>query len=1141
MGIKGTISLAILLVCIALMSACGGQSIDQVDKLNEISYAFHYRNLDSTKHYAQRALQLAGGYDAGAAEALNNFAFVSLAKMQYGQTAQLLESIERKTDNQVELLIADVQQMRLCQRQSRNKDFYDYRERANKRLERLEREYDDLNEHQRKRLIYAKSELCIVASAYFYYVGLFDESISALKEIENYTDIQEDTAQLLNYWYNMGAGGIITGKTLVNIDQREFDYLLRCYLLARQYNYPYWEAQSMQSMSEHLQDAKRRKILIQNNFPAMKFINIDQIPDSLLAGNLAQRALNIFKAYGDVYQTAGANRTLAECYWQIKDYDSALICLNNALNENKSINQAPDLVASIREQLSLVYSAVDDKSNSDLNRNLYLDLQEQTRQDRQLEARASQLSRSSKQLNLMLGAVIFMIVVVIVLLFVFSQMRRRNDTLFSLNTLLEPLREWRKKNEERSAEVQEHYDEIQEQMGVMRLHLQQNKRRNLEQRAKVQLVNSIQPFIDRMMNEVNRLQEKQESEEIRRQRYQYIVELTDTINEYNDVLTQWIQMRQGEISLKIESFPLQPLFDIVSRARMGFKLKGVNLKVEKTTNVVKADKTLTLFMINTIADNARKFTPEGGTVTVSSVETPDYVEISVKDTGEGMTEEKLSHIFDRTYMGGHGYGLKNCNGIIEKYKKVSRIFHVCAIKAESEVGKGTRIFFRLPKGIVRLLVVCMMLGSGAVMASELPSDSIPSLNTPVRSARALGKAARFADSAYYSNVSGTYERTLQFADSCHKYLAANDTATLLDISNETAVATLALHKWELYRKNNSVFTRLFREASADQSLPEYVRMMQRSRNNKSVAITLLILLLIIIFPAYYFLYYRHRLNYQFCIDRINAMNKLLLEDTTDEEKLKGIDKLGDFRRFNLSDEQQANLNQIVTQIRNALHVSIENTNSQETSIELAEDDLRRLEMDTARLHVSNNVLDNCLSTLKHETMYFPSRIRQLVDGTDENLKAISELTSYYQELYHILSLQAMNQVTTLPLDKGMIDYLFEILKKLNKGEKPRVEVSDAGDQYVQVNVDMLCLHLTDEQCRELFTARTTDMSYLLCRQIVREIGETTNLRGSGIRAEKSEDGAIRIVITLPKRSIPHLVPSAKELSQSMEPVNRSII
>ena len=1097
---------------VVLLSACDQPNYKLVDQLNEASYTWHYRNLDSTTWYARKAYTLSADYNDGAVEALNNLAFVDIARMQYRQAHENLNLIERLTDNQIELLVADIQQMRLCQRRSRNKDFYVYWERARQRLRRLEEEGAHFTEHQQRRLIYARSEYSIVTSAYFYYVGLTGQAMKSLNMIDPYGTIRQDTAQLLNYWYNIGAGGIVNKGTADEIAQQEFDYLIKCFWLARQYNYSFWVAQSMQAISEHLEDARQRAKLIANNLPVMKFLNSDLMPDSLLAGNLALRSLAIFSKYGDVYQTAGSYRTLAECYWSIHDYRSALICLQRALSKNKLVNQAPDLVASIREQLSLVYSAVNDKKNSDRNRNIYLDLQEQTRQDRQLEARASQLDKSSAQLNAMISAVLFMILLVIFLLVVFARMRKRSDDRFSMTVLLTPLRQWQKRNNERTKWVNEQYNLLTEQMDVVRLHLMQSKRRNLEQRAKIQLVNSILPFIDRMINEENRLLLHNDNQEIRHQRYEYIAELTDSINNYNDILTQWIQMRQGELSLKIESFKLQQLFDLLSHSRMSFRLKGIDLTVKPTDCIVKADKTLTLFMINTIADNARKFTPEGASVTVEAEGKHDYVEISVSDTGCGMDEEKLAHIFDRTYTGGHGFGLKNCYGIIEKYKKVSRIFNVCQIKAESKVEHGTRISFRLPKGVVRLLVLLL---TNVLSWWGLPCTSVGAA-VPRRPVN-ITKASRYADSAYFSNINGTYDRTLQFADSCQKYLTKRDTAVLLDISNEAAIAALALHKWEVYRYNNKVYTKLFREASADSSLPEYVRTMQRSQTNKTVAVVLLVILLIVIFPAYYFLYYRHKLNYSFCVDRVNRMNDLLLSDVSDEQKLRGIERLNDFRKFNISAAQKLTLNEIVGKIEQALHDTIERVSDQATQMELKEDELRRLQMEDDRLHVSNSVLDNCLSTLKHETMYYPSRIRQLVDGTDENLNGISELTKYYYELYQILSEQAMRQIAPIRLDNEMTKYLFEILKKLNKGTKPMLEVSPKNARYVSITARMAQLSLTEEQAHDLFTPDTCNLQFLLCRQIVREMGEATNLRACGISASVDKQGGTLVSIVMPEK------------------------
>ena len=91
--------------------------------MNDVSYSFHYRNLDSTKYYADKALSLSEDYDNGYAEALNNLAFVSIVKMNYDNAYKLLNSVLKTTDNQIELLVADVQFMRLCQSQSKNKDF----------------------------------------------------------------------------------------------------------------------------------------------------------------------------------------------------------------------------------------------------------------------------------------------------------------------------------------------------------------------------------------------------------------------------------------------------------------------------------------------------------------------------------------------------------------------------------------------------------------------------------------------------------------------------------------------------------------------------------------------------------------------------------------------------------------------------------------------------------------------------------------------------------------------------------------------------------------------------------------------------------------------------------------------------------
>ena len=1161
--------------------------------MNEKAYDFHYRSLDSTWVYANQAKSLSGHYDSGLAEALNNMAFVHIAKMEYQKAFTLLDSVEQVTDNQVELLIADIQLMRLCQRESKNKDFYTYKERASQRIRRIDETDDQFNDHQRKRLVYARSEFNIVVSTYYYYVGLEQPSIDALMEVADYDLAEQDTAQWLNFLYNVGAGGIIVEGSTDEITTKEFDYLMDCYDLASQYGYPFWVANSMQAISEHIQGAEGRYV-IQSNYPAQwARLNTDNMPDSLLAGNLAQRSLELFRQYGDVYQTAGSYRTLASCYWYIGDYESTLICLQKALDDNRAINQAPDLVASIWEQLSILYSALNDKENSDINRNLYLDKQEQTRQDRYLESRAVQLKSSVSQLNVMMLAVVLMIVMLVLFMMVLLYLRKRKDRQEPINELLVPLREWKENNVAYLKEQSEQFDEIIEQDEIVNLRISDNKRKNLEQRAKVSLVNSITPFIDRMIREINKLRQAGENPQVRAARYSYVAELADKINECNATLTQWIQMRQGDINLRIESFPLQELFDIVGKGKRGFSMKGIDLEIVPTGDRVKADRTLTLFMINTIADNARKFTPKGGHVKVSSHAADNYVEISIEDNGCGMSKEQVDRLFSvDKWVGvdehgesqndsltpvaekGHGFGLVNCKGIIEKYRKMSSVFNVCTIQVESVLGKGSRFFFRLPKGMVKMLFLA------GLLTASLTSRAAPGHDLSVESGNvSLVSAGKFADSTYYANLNGRYKEALVYADSAMRCLNAyyrekrpNGTDTMqvypdkgnaqaelvwwhdklptdydviLSVRNESAVAALALHEWALYRYNNKVYTQLFKELSADNTLDDYCKTMQRSKANKTMAVIILLILFLLLVIAYVMLYYRHRVYYRFCVDKVNAINKVLLSDKTDDEKLNVIRQLtsGDakagaslFKRAQqtLPDDLAKVVEQVVEALENSLQVEKERMDD----IELAGDELKRLQLENEKLHISNSVLDNCLSTLKHETMYYPSRIRLLVEGKDDNLESISELANYYKELYMLLSLQAMRQLDSVKVecrnvaiadvfrladeqetghirgDASMLVFMDEILKKQNKGVLPVYAVKEKNAKYVTLTAQLSQLHLADGA--DLFSPDTGNIPFLLCRQIVRDIGECTNARGCGISSVSNGDEGTTLVITLAK-------------------------
>jgi two-component system sensor histidine kinase BaeS len=105
-------------------------------------------------------------------------------------------------------------------------------------------------------------------------------------------------------------------------------------------------------------------------------------------------------------------------------------------------------------------------------------------------------------------------------------------------------------------------------------------------------------------------------------------------------------------------------------------------------------------VLTNLIGNALKFTPPGGTVTVRLTPRPDGAELEVVDTGVGISEDELPHVFDRFYRGslaneergtGSGLGLSIVRSIVE--------MHGGTVSVESTLGVGTRAIVRLPREV----------------------------------------------------------------------------------------------------------------------------------------------------------------------------------------------------------------------------------------------------------------------------------------------------------------------------------------------------------------------------------------------------------------------------------------------------------
>lgn len=434
----------------------------EADSLNQVAYDMRYKDLSVAVKAASRALLLSEGNADLHAEALNNMGFCAFMRMNFEESSSLFRQALEEGSNEIEHLISDIGMMKICQRTSMNKEFYDYRNSALRRLKRIREDESLISDaHEKMRLNYAVSEFHIVSGIYFYYLEQHKASLQSINSITPEV-LQNDTAQSLYYEYMRGSGGMYEAPTREQVITGEFGCLTNCLLQSRKGGYIYFEANALQAMAELLNFRRNREILEKHRSGILRLVNEKNLPVDSLPLYYARQALDLFKQYGDGYQISGTYRTIATYYNYSGQPEKALENLKAALQyvnwhhekyyhctdttdrlqiyapgathstelkwiADEGIKTIPEWILRLREQLSRTYAAMGCKAESDYNRNVYLDLLDYTRQDKALESRYAALEKESRQLNVLLSLVVLGIFVLIILFIVLNRRWRKRN------------------------------------------------------------------------------------------------------------------------------------------------------------------------------------------------------------------------------------------------------------------------------------------------------------------------------------------------------------------------------------------------------------------------------------------------------------------------------------------------------------------------------------------------------------------------------------------------------------------------------------------------------------------------------------------------------------------------------------------
>jgi len=178
----------------------------------------------------------------------------------------------------------------------------------------------------------------------------------------------------------------------------------------------------------------------------------------------------------------------------------------------------------------------------------------------------------------------------------------------------------------------------------------------------------------------------------------YIFNDADRVNRLIGDMLDLDRMESGRMSIRMADVDInEVLTDTVARAATASSMVEFKPDLDPRLPIVTGDRDRLVQVVSNLVNNAVKYSPEGGTVTISSRAEGGYALITVADTGLGIPPDEIVHVFERfrrvrsgaaQSIAGTGLGLTIVKQIVE--------MHGGKIWVESAVGHGSAFHFTIP-------------------------------------------------------------------------------------------------------------------------------------------------------------------------------------------------------------------------------------------------------------------------------------------------------------------------------------------------------------------------------------------------------------------------------------------------------------
>jgi Signal transduction histidine kinase len=421
------------------------------------------------------------------------------------------------------------------------------------------------------------------------------------------------------------------------------------------------------------------RLAIQNHNNYYISLCARKIAEQLIANNQLDKAIGLLNIAHDSVQRLNnpelhkrAHLAMYEYFRKIKNPEKALenYVAYNEIDDNQQKAQTTQKILSINQNLEL-----EKRNNQIKNIEAEVKLLKQNSDFQALKL------RQQKYLLVFLIFAMFMAIVTIALYYSRYKIKKKHN----------------KQLEEQYAMIEEANQRLKENEAAL------VKLNATKDRYFMVIAHDIKNPLSSLLNLSQLIIEKYESlkdEEIQDFNKMIYESATNLYNLLENLLS-WARSNTNRI--RFNPLPMK-LLPIVNNIVLLNKLSAVNKKIELTNNVpedieVYADLQMLTLIIRNLVSNALKFTPEGGTVTVTAVDKFSIIEISVIDTGLGISTSDAEKLFKLethyTTQGtgnesGTGLGLILVKEFVEKNKG--------KISFSSEQGKGSTFTFTLPTG-----------------------------------------------------------------------------------------------------------------------------------------------------------------------------------------------------------------------------------------------------------------------------------------------------------------------------------------------------------------------------------------------------------------------------------------------------------